>query len=245
MLVAFISDIHGNLPALEAALTDARVRGAEKIYCAGDLTGYGPFPGEICRILAEKQITTIIGNYDAKVIAALHRSADLKEGMKPGKWKILEWTCRHIDGDAQRFLSSLPPLHHETLAGRFELLMVHGSPVSSEDTIYPSITPYGLKKKLAGTTRLDILVCGHTHIPFVRRVAGALVVNCGSAGLPVDGDPRPAYALVQMGQGKPPSARIIRFDYPKAGLFRAIERSSLPRGLSADFNEGNKKRVMP
>ena len=244
MLVAFISDIHGNLPALEAALTDARFRGAERIYCAGDLTGYGPFPGEVCRILAEEQITTIIGNYDAKVIAALHRSADLKQRMKPGKWKILDWTCRHIDGDAQGFLSSLPARHRETLAGRFELLMVHGSPVSVEDTIYPSITPYGLKKKLAGT-RLDILVCGHTHIPFVRRVAGILVVNCGSAGHPVDGDPRPAYALMKIEQGKPPSARIIRFDYPKAALFRAIKRSSLPRGLSTDFSEGNKKREMP
>ncbi|MCX5823508.1 MAG: metallophosphoesterase family protein [Deltaproteobacteria bacterium] len=244
MLVAFISDIHGNLPALEAALTDARVRGAEKIYCAGDLTGYGPFPGEVCRVLAGEKITSIIGNYDAKVIATLHRSADLKESLKPGKWKILEWACRHIDDDAQRFLSSLPSLHRETLAGRFELLMVHGSPVSVDDAIYPSITPYGLKKKLAGA-RLDILVCGHTHIPFARRVAGALVVNCGSAGLPVDGDPRPAYALVQMEPGKPPSARIIRFDYPKAGLFRAIERSSLPRGLSAEFSEGNKKREMP
>jgi putative phosphoesterase len=241
MLVAFISDIHGNLPALVAALTDARVRGAEKIYCAGDLTGYGPFPGEVCRILAEEQITTIIGNYDTKVIAALHRSAELKERMKPGKWKILEWTCRQIDGDARRFLSSLPALHRETLAGRFELLMVHGSPVSAEDTIYPSITAYGLKKKLAGT-RLDILVCGHTHIPFVRRVAGILVVNCGSAGQPVDGDPRPAYALVKIQHGKPPSARIIRFDYPKAELLQAIERSSLPQDLSADFNDGNKKR---
>lgn len=244
MHVAFISDIHGNLPALEAALTDARVRGAEKIYCAGDLTGYGPFPAEVCRVLAGNKITTIIGNYDAKVIAALHRSADLKGAMKPGKRKILEWTSRQIGGDTRRFLSSLPALHRETLGCEFELLMVHGSPVSLEDGIYPSITPYGLKRKLAGTS-VDILVCGHTHIPFVRRVAGTLVVNCGSAGHPVDGDPRPAYALVKIQQGRPPSARIIRFDYPKAELFRAIERSSLPQSLSADFREGDKKREMP
>ncbi len=244
MLVAFLSDIHGNLPALEAALTDARIQGAEKIYCAGDLTGYGPFPREVCRTLYENQIVTITGNYDAKVIAALHRSADLKENMKPGKWKILEWTCSQIDGDAQKFLSSLPLCHRETLAGRFELLMVHGSPVSAEDTIYPSITPFALKKKLAGTT-VDLLICGHTHIPFVKHVAATLVVNCGSTGQPVDGDPRPAYALLKIQQGKPPSARIIRFDYPKEGLLRAIERSSLPRSLSADFSEGNKKKEMP
>jgi len=244
MLVAFLSDIHGNLPALDAALTDTRVRGVEKIYCAGDLTGYGPFPGEVCRRLAEMQITTIIGNYDAKVLAALHRPTDLKGSMKPGKWKILEWTCRQIGTDAQRYLSSLPSLHREMLADRFDLLMAHGSPVSVEDTIYPSITPYGLKKKLSGT-RVDILVCGHTHIPFVRRVAGILVVNCGSAGHPVDGDPRPAYALVKMQPGKIPSGRIIRFDYPKGELLRAIERSDLPRSLSVDFSEGNKKREMP
>lgn len=239
MFIAFISDIHGNLPALEAALANARVLGAEKVYCAGDLTGYGPFPGEVCRTLAGRQITTVIGNYDAKVIAALQRSAILQAGMKPGKWKILEWTCNRIESDAQRFLSSLPPLHRETLPGRFEFLMVHGSPVSMEDTIYPSITPYGLKRKLAGK-RPDILVCGHTHIPFVRRVAATLVVNCGSAGLPVDGDPRPAFALMNIQQGKPPSARIVRFDYPQAGLLRAIERSSLPRSLYVDFSEGNK-----
>lgn len=244
MLIAFVSDIHGNLPALDAALTDARVRGAEKVYCAGDLTGYGPFPREVCRTLAEKKIITIAGNYDVKVLAALHGSADLKNGMKPGKWKILEWTCRQIDKDADRFLSSLPPLYREKLAGRFELLMVHGSPVSAEDAVYPSITPFGLKRKLAGM-KPDILVCGHTHIPFTRRVGGILVINCGSVGHPVDGDPRPAYALMKIQQGKPPSARIIRFDYPKAELFDALERSSLPRDLAADFSEGNKKRELP
>jgi putative phosphoesterase len=243
MIVAFLSDIHGNLPALKAALADARDRGAEKIFCAGDLTGYGPFPAEVCRTLEKKQITSIIGNYDAKVLAALHRPAELKKSMKPGKWKILEWTFRQIDGKAQRFLSSLPQRYRETLAGRLELLMVHGSPVSEEDTIYPSITPYGLKKKIAGTIP-DILVCGHTHIPFVKRVAGVLVINCGSTGQPVDGDPRPSYALVRVEQGKPPSGRIIRFDYPKAELARAFKHSTLPKNLFADFSEGNKKREM-
>ncbi len=244
MIAAFISDIHGNLPALEAALADARHRGADKLYCAGDMTGYGPFPREVCRILEREPITSIIGNYDIKVLAAIHCSAELKKRMKPGKWKILEWTCGQMDSEAQGFLSSLPSLHHETLAGCFELLMVHGSPVSVDDTIYPSITPYGLKKKLVGT-RPDILICGHTHIPFVRRVAGTLIVNCGSTGLPVDGDPRPAYALVNVAQGKPPSARIIRFGYPKEELFRAMQRSTLPGGLSADFSEGIKQRETP
>ena len=244
MIAAFLSDIHGNLPALEAALTDACARGAEKIYCAGDITGYGPIPKEVCRLLDEKQITSIVGNYDVKAIDALNHPADFRVSMKPGKWKILEWTCSHLDEDAQRFLSGLPDAHRERLAGEFDLLMVHGSPLSAEDVIYPSITAYGLKNKLAGEMP-DILVCGHTHIPFAKRVAGIIVVNCGSVGLPADGDPRPAYALVKVLEGKPLSGRIIRFNYPKEEVVRAIERSSLPRNLVKDFSEGNKKREMP
>ncbi len=244
MFIAFLSDIHGNLPALEAALTDAWTRGAQKIYCAGDVTGYGPFPTEVCRLLAEKHITTIMGNYDAKVIDALNRPVEVKGRMKPGKWKKLDWTRLHIDGGAQKFLSGLPDVHRETLEGEFELLMVHGSPLSAEDAIYPSITTRGLKKKLAGE-QPDILVCGHTHIPFVKQVAGTIVVNCGSAGHPVDGDPRPAYALVKFMKGKPLTGRIIRFDYSLAEIVRAVEQSSLPGSLAKDFREGNKKREIP
>jgi len=243
MLIAFLSDIHGNLPALRSALADARVRGAEKVYCAGDLTGYGPFPSEVCGLLADRRIATIIGNYDVKVLAALARPADFKGRMKPGKWRILDWTCSHLDRQGQKYLSELSEIHRERLKGAFDLLMVHGSPLSAEDALYSSITTYGLEKKLAGE-RPDILVCGHTHIPFVKRLGGILVVNCGSAGHPVDGDPRPAYAVVKVEEGKPPSGRIIRFDYPKEEVVQAVEQSSLPRSLTRDFLEGNKKREM-
>lgn len=66
MLMAFISDIHGNLPALEAAVADAKARGAGWIVCCGDMTGYGPFPDDVCRFLKKRRIPTIIGNYDAR-----------------------------------------------------------------------------------------------------------------------------------------------------------------------------------
>jgi predicted phosphodiesterase len=239
MIAAFLSDIHGNLPALKAAVSDARDRGAEIIYCAGDITGYGPFSREVCRFLKKEHITSIRGNYDIKVLDALDHPAELQKRMKPGKWKILEWTIRQIDQDARTFLESLPPSYHETFPGGLELLMVHGGPASAEEVIYPSITPYGLIKRIEGD-RPDILVCGHTHVPFTRRIAGILLVNCGSAGLSVDGDPRPSYALVKIEKGKPPSARIVRFNYPMDGLLREMERSALPKGVLPDFREGTK-----
>lgn len=244
MLIALISDIHANLPALKAALEDAASRGAERFLCAGDLTGYGPFPSEVCRLLWERDIPAILGNYDEKALAAIRNPADLRKKMKPGKWKILDWTRTNLDKQARAYLASLPLAHRETLPRGVKVLVVHGSPLSIEDTVYPSITSYGLKAKLAGE-KPDVFVCGHTHIPFVKRVGGVLVVNCGSTGHPVDGDPRPSYAMVRIEAGRKPTGRIIRFDYPKKEVIQAIGRSLLPKGLSKDFMEGNKKRWIP
>ena len=112
-----------------------------------------------------------------------------------------------------------------------------------DDTIYPSITVRGLQAKL-GNARPDILVCGHTHIPFVKRIAGVLVVNCGSAGHPVDGDPRPAYALVCAEEGTVPRGRIVRFEYDRNWTIQALERTSLPKELKKDFAEGAKMRFL-
>jgi putative phosphoesterase len=242
MLIACISDIHGNLPALEASVGDAIKRGADRMICAGDMTGYGPFPDEVCLFLKKRRIPTIIGNYDQKVIEVTKRGDSFTGGMKPKKLEILLWAVTHLHKEAQIYLSGLP----ERLSLRFgghTLLVVHGSPISMDDAIYPSITRKGLETKLIGIEP-KILVCGHTHIPFVKWVGGILVVNCGSAGHPVDGDPRPAYALVRVASGVRPQGRIVRFDYDRNRTIAALEKSSLPKGLRKDFAEGTKMRFL-
>ena len=241
--MAFVSDIHGNLPALEAAVADANARGAGKIICAGDMTGYGPFPGEVCRFLQERRIPTIIGNYDQKVIDAAKQGRAAAARMKQKKRKILLWTAARLGDQSLRYLAGLPGQIARRLSGGHRLLVVHGSPVSAEDAIYPSITRRGLGAK-TGDQRPDILVCGHTHIPFVKRIGGTLVVNCGSAGQPVDGDPRPAYALVQAEAGARPRGRIVRFDYDPHRTIAALQKTSLPKGLRKDFAEGSKMRFL-
>jgi putative phosphoesterase len=242
MLIACISDIHGNLPALRAAVADARARGAKRVVCAGDMTGYGPFPDEVCHFLKGQRIPTIIGNYDQKVIKILKEGDSTSAGMKSKKREILLWTVRHLGEQAQKYLSGLP----ETLSlriGGHKLLVVHGSPISMDDAIYPSITEQGMNTKLDGMCP-EILICGHTHIPFVKRVGGILIVNCGSAGHPVDGDPRPAYALIRPENGVRPRAGIIRFEYDRDLTITALEKSSLPKGLRKDFAEGTKMRFL-
>jgi putative phosphoesterase len=244
MLIAFISDIHGNLPALEAAVADAKARGASRILCAGDMTGYGPFPDEVCRFLMERRIPAIIGNYDQKVIELAKRGSSGAAGMKAKKRKILVWTVKHITDPTRRYLADLPENFALRLPGATKLLVVHGSPLSMDDPIYPSLTARGLGGKL-GDQLPDILVCGHTHIPFVKRVGGILVVNCSSTGHPVDGDARPAYALVRARRGAAPCGRIVRFEYDRDRAIAALDKTSLPKGLRKDIAEGSKMRFLP
>jgi diadenosine tetraphosphatase ApaH/serine/threonine PP2A family protein phosphatase len=156
--------------------------------------------------------------------------------MKPFKWKVLNWTVKQLGGKERRYLAGLETTYRETLTGDIAYLMVHGSPISDKDTIYPSVTARGLRQKL-DDERPDILVCGHTHIPFVKRLAGTLVVNCGSVGQAIDGDPRPSYALVRIARGVKSAGRIVRFSYPVREVVAAIERSTLPKYLVDDFPE--------
>jgi len=243
MLIAFISDIHGNLPALEAAVTDATMRGAERIICAGDMTGYGPFPDEVCHFLQERQIPTIMGNYDRKALNVAEQGLSVAQDMKAKKRKILLWTMENLSHQSQLYLSGLPDQLDLQLPSGHTLIVVHGSPLSMNDVIYPSVTRQGLAAKL-GDLRPDILVCGHTHIPFIRHLAGILIANCGSAGQPIDGDPRPSYALVRTERGSPPQGRVIRFDYDQKRTVTALEKTTLPKGLRTDLMEGSKKRYL-
>jgi predicted phosphodiesterase len=243
MLIAFISDIHGNLPALEAAVEDATSRGAEQIICAGDMTGYGPFPDDVCNFLQKWNIPSIIGNYDRKVIWATKRDKSTMKEMKAKKLKILLWTVEHTGKQSIGYLTGLPAHIDFQLPTGHKALVAHGSPLSANDTIYPSITRQGLETKL-GDAHPDLLVCGHTHIPFVRHLGGILVVNCGSVGHPVDGDPRPSYALVRTEKSAETHGNIIRFDYDRERTIAEFKKTGLPKALRKDFAEGNKRRFL-
>jgi putative phosphoesterase len=242
MLIALLSDIHGNLPALKAAVVDAKTRGVMQIICAGDIIGYGPFPNEVCEYLKTNEIKSISGNYDIKVLDVIEHGKSAVDSLQKKKRELVIWTAKHLGKTAQRFLRDLPVSLEEELPGGRKLLVVHGSPISNDDDIYPSITPKGLETKL-NNTRPDILVCGHTHIPFVKKVGGMLVVNCGSAGQSVDGDPRPSYAIISVDE-KSASGRIIRFKYDINETIKALKNTSLPKTLQKDFLEGSKRRFL-
>lgn len=238
MKVLFLSDIHANFPALWRALEAARRRGAERVVCAGDLVGFGPHPVEVLRLLEERKVQCIRGNVERKLLPLLGESPQrlrkllLEKAMGP-----LAWTALQLGERERRFLEGLPERLEMEVEG-VRVLVVHGSPRKDTDYLYPSLTAAALRARL-GSLRPGLLVSGHSHIPFARRVDGVLVVNCGSAGKPVDGDPRGAFAVADLLEGRA-RAKIVRFAFPVERVVRDLrERRAGARGVEA-FAEGRK-----
>ncbi len=212
MRLVFLSDIHANFPALCRALDWAERHRADRVVCAGDCVGHGPHPTEVVRLLMEQQIETILGNVDRKVLDLLQTPKKLKKRLEKKAHAPAAWAALAL-GEAERAWLAGLPKELRFRAGDADVWVVHGSPLSDTDYIFPSITSRALAAKL-GEDRPQILVCGHSHIPFTRSVAGVRVVNCGSVGRPVDGDPRGALALCDFSGDGQVTCRIARFAYP-------------------------------
>jgi predicted phosphodiesterase len=224
--VAFLSDVHANFTALAAALASAERRGCRRVVVAGDVVGGGPHPVEVIRLLARRRVPAITGNLDRKVLAVGDDAARLEELSARGRKRAIHaWTALQL-GRAERAWLAARPAELELDCAGHAVLVVHGSPLGDEDYVFPSITAAALRAKLAGR-RPAVLVCGHSHVPFTRTVAGVRVVNCGSVGRPIDGDPRGSFAIVDCRPGLAPRARIVRFAFDAD----QVERDRKARGV--------------
>ncbi len=236
MKVAFFSDIHANFPALCAALETASGLGAEAVVCAGDLASGGPHPTEVVRLLMGQRVPAIRGNIDRRIVKLA--AAPKKKRPKGKKWAEAAWSVSRLGEGELRWLSALPSELRLTFAG-VEARVVHGSPLSDTDCIYPSLTPAAFAAKL-GEDRPAVLVCGHSHIPFARTVEGVLVVNCGSVGRPYDGDPRGSFALCTFAGPAAASARIVRFEYPVEAVIKDLSDRGGPKLAPRLYRQGVK-----
>ena len=192
MRVAIISDIHANIAALEAVLEDVKTENVEKTYCLGDLVGYAPFPNEVIDRIQRDAIPTIMGNYDDGVgfdrdeCGCAYRDPD---DQRLGDLSLM-WTRKTVRAELKAVLRSLQPeIRFEADASRFRL--VHGSPRRMNEYLFEDRPLYSFQR-LAASSEADVLVFGHTHKPYTKRVDRVLFVNAGSVGKPKDGDPRPA-----------------------------------------------------
>ena len=240
MRIVFVSDIHANFPALCRALDWAQRSRADRVICAGDIVGDGPHPTEVIRLLMEQQVEAIRGNVDRKVLALLASRKKLKKKLEKTAQAPAAWAALAL-GEAERAWLAALPIELRFSVGGADVLVVHGSPLADTDYIYPSLTPQALTAKL-GADRPRVLVCGHSHVPFTREIAGIRVLNCGSAGRPVDGEPRGALALCDFpGQGRVRS-RIIRFPYPVEAVVADLTSRKTRGILPREYHTGIKLR---
>jgi len=193
MRIAVLSDVHANLPALEACLRDAAANDAEQIIVAGDHVNCGPHPREVTNLLRDCGFTSIRGNHE-DYIAAWESGQATQEQLTAGWWFPLRWTVATLSDEQKTWLASLPSAAAISASRETELYIAHGSPRSPTDFILPDTPDQDIAPMLAGL-HAQVFVVGHTHMPFARRANGSLIVNAGSVGLPLDGNPAASYAL--------------------------------------------------
>jgi putative phosphoesterase len=225
--VAVITDIHANLPALQAALARIDELGVDAVYCGGDLVGYGPHPNEVCALISEREIPTIYGNYDYAIARDLEDCgcAYITPHDRELGQRSVDWTLAHTDQASKDFMRSLP-FDLRFGVGESAVHLVHGSPRKVNEYLFED-KPARLYERLAATEEADALMFGHTHKPWIHEYGGVLFVNCGSVGKPKDGDPRGAFAVLEA-DGAAVRVTIERVDYDAAAVAREVEAAGLP-----------------
>jgi putative phosphoesterase len=224
--ICTFSDIHGNLHALGAVLDAIERQRPDRVYCLGDLVGYGAYPNEVIDLVRQKAFPTIMGNYDDGV--GFDRDdcgcAYTDDEMRRLGHLSLMWSRKHVTEENKAFLRSLLPNIRFEVEGK-RVLLVHGSPRRINEYVYADRLPASLAR-IAAAADSDVLVFGHTHLPYTKDVEGVLFVNDGSVGKPKDGDPRAAYAVLEVGAQV--QARIVRVPYDVEAAAAAVRASGLP-----------------
>lgn len=248
MKYALLSDVHANLPALEAVLADLDGRSdVDAIYHLGDLVGYAPWPDEVVQLLKDRAIPGIAGNYDSTTATDYRHCGCRYEDARQEELSHLsyEWTRAHVSPATKRHLGSLPfridarPLGGHVAGPR--LILLHGNAVLN--TVYwTEDRPDRFCRQMAETVSAkagDVIAFGHTHKPWHREIEGIHFVNAGSVGRPKDGDPRAGYALILM-DGTHVGVEMVRVDYDVARAAEAITASALPDDFADMLRTGGK-----
>jgi diadenosine tetraphosphatase ApaH/serine/threonine PP2A family protein phosphatase len=225
--VAFLGGVYSNHLALRAVAEDARRRGAKRLFCLGDLGGFGPNPGKVFPILEEFGVTTIAGNYDESLA---ERRPDCGCGYTHPSDNFFaqlsyEYTNRRTAESDRERLRALPRAIRFTRGNRF--LLCHGSPRKINEFLWESACSDAFLMRLLREAEADTVVCAHTGIHWQRRLPdGGLLVNAGAVGRPAnDGATSAWYALFERGKEE---ARFLPVAYDFEALAREMEEDALP-----------------
>ncbi|WP_243029827.1 metallophosphoesterase family protein [Thermus altitudinis] len=228
MRLGVLSDIHANLPALEAALEALRQEGVDEVLVLGDLVGYGPHPKQVIGRLIKEGLPAIAGAWDLRVAYPL--PGTLPEGVGKATW---EWTRSQLSERELHYLRSLR-LSHRKVYGENRLVAFHGTPGDPErhlDLLGPAneLLPH-LERYGAAT-----LLLGGRHLPLSRRVGRGLVADPGSVGLSLSGEPG-ADAMVL--DTETLEVRFLKVPYDLGPLIFDLRAWGLPPILEKVYRTG-------
>lgn len=241
MRVAVISDIHGNLHALEAVLAALESERPDELWCLGDLVGYGPRPNECCSLVRERAERCLVGNHDLAVLGSI----DLHE-FSPDAARAARWTQGVLEAGAFTFLDGLRPSAVAEGVGLY-----HGSP---RDPVWEYVLTEEAALAAIELSDEPLVLVGHSHVPMAITLApkglsgglapagseldltaGRCLLNPGSVGQPRDGDPRAAYLLLDLAERR---ARFRRVSYPVERTQAELRERGLPATLAARLEHG-------
>jgi putative phosphoesterase len=243
MKIALLSDIHANLPALEAVMERIDQETWDGIYCLGDLGGYASQPNEVQALIMSRGIPTISGNYDSNVG---HDAEDCGcHYVKPFDIEMSNrsffWTREATTPENKDWLRSLPS-EIRLVEGDTRILLCHGSPISNTEYLFVERSDGYLSQFCPGgksDAEAEVIAFGHTHVPYHRVVKGVHFVNTGSVGRPKDGDPRAGFCSLVVGEGTL-VAEQIRVEYDvEAAAIRLVE-AGLPSYFADYLRFGGK-----
>ncbi|WP_312911094.1 metallophosphoesterase family protein [Natronosalvus caseinilyticus] len=218
MQIGLCADVHGNLPALEAVLAD--LPDVDALICAGDVVGYNPWPAECVERLRDLEVPTVMGNHDRAV--ARETTFRFNSMAAAG----VELARERLTDDQRGWLAELPD---ERLAFDSQVKIVHGHPADPDRYTYPrDFSPRLLEDE-------SVLVLGHTHVQHVERYAEGVVVNPGSIGQPRDGDPRAAYAVLDLDALEVETRRVA---YDVERVQQAVAEAGLPEKIGTRLARG-------
>jgi putative phosphoesterase len=228
--IAIVSDIHGNLAALDAALLDIAPHKPDRLFIAGDLVMNGPRPSEVIRrvmVLEKAGAYVIGGNTDIAVADGDYTAAfPWLDEVSHAQREMAEWAHDQLIPDELDYLRRLPA-ERRLWAGSSLVLLCHASPGSQTAGLAPDLDPSTLVQRV---TRSDarVIACGHTHIADVRELGRKLIVNPGSCGYPFDGDPAAPWAMLTFDPDDQPLAELHRVAYDAQAVADEISARGLP-----------------
>lgn len=223
-MYAILSDIHGNLPALTAVMEKLKEFEIDGIICAGDLVGYNPYPNEVVEFAKKHFYVCIRGNHDRAVVYNDFRKFNTYAEIAG------RWTRERLTPENMMYLEKLSDNAVLVLNG-VKIAVHHGAPFDEDFYVFEDM----VDESLLEYDTVDVLILGHTHIPFIKQFKNGVVLNPGSVGQPRDGDWRASVCIADFEEQR---YEIFRVEYDVQTVAKKISEESLPSILGERLFHG-------